>query len=82
MMKIIHVGIIIIYIILLFVAIWELVTHYICDLNDCSVFHHAFQKIGNKSQVIYLLDNSCEESVWIFAFITSSIVSFLIFSVV
>jgi hypothetical protein len=45
------------------------------------VFQHAFEKIGNKNQVMYLLDKMGEESVWIFAFITSSIITFLIFAI-
>lgn len=81
MKKVINIGIIIIYIILLAVAIWELVTQNLCDNQSCGVFIRAFEKIGSKNQILYLLDKLGEDSVWPFAYISSSIVAFLLFAI-
>jgi len=82
MKRIIHIGIIIIYILLLALAIWMLTAGYICDDHTCAVFKNAFAKHDvSKNQILYLLDKLCDESVWPFAYISSSIISFLLFAI-
>ena len=81
MKKVINIGIIIVYILLLFVAIWELVTQNICDNQTCGVFIRALEKNGTKNQVLYLLDKLGEDSIWPFSYISSSIIAFLLFAI-
>lgn len=78
-MKIIHIGIIIIYFLLLILAFLELTSHYICDDKNCSAFQHAEKQTGTKNQILFLLNKLCEESTWIYAYIGSSILTPLFF---
>jgi hypothetical protein len=80
MKKVINILIIIVYIILLAVSIWELISLSICENQSCSIFKGAFEKTGTKNQVLFLLDKLCEDSVWPFAYISSSIIAFLLFA--
>jgi hypothetical protein len=81
MYQLICITVAIIYILLLIFAIMVLINHFICDEHTCNIFTYALKNVGNKSQVIFLLNHLCEDNIWPYAFITSSIISFLFFSI-
>ena len=81
MLIFIYIGIIIIYFIILALAIYELITSYICDDHACLPFTRAFNKPNRKAIIIHLLTKLCEESLWPFAYIASSIIMFLLMAI-
>jgi hypothetical protein len=56
-------------------------TSFICDEHTCTIFTLAFKQAENKSQILFLLNHLCEETIWPYAFISSSIISFLFFAI-
>jgi len=80
MINLICIGIII-YLLLLIWAIYTLMTSFICDEHTCTIFTLAFKQAENKSQILFLLNHLCEETIWPYAFISSSIISFLFFAI-
>ncbi len=81
MKLIVHIILTLVYLLLLFVAITMLCCGYICDEQTCHIFTNAFLKLGSKNQIINLLENLCEDSMWPIAYITASILSGLFFSI-
>jgi len=78
MINLICIGI---YILLLIWAIYTLMTSFICDEHTCTIFTSALKQAENKSQILFLLNHLCEETIWPYAFISSSIISFLFFAI-
>lgn len=70
-----------IYLLLLIWAIYILINSFICDEHTCTIFTSAFKQAENKSQILFLLNHLCEETIWPYAFIASSIISFLFFAI-
>lgn len=81
MLYLINLFIIIIYVFLLGLAIYMLINGYICDDRTCRPFLQALCKKYKKEQVTYLLENLCEESLWPYAYIVSSIIMLLLITI-
>lgn len=78
MYKICTITLIIVYIILLMFAFSLLINGYICDGHTCRPMIEAKTKTTTKKEMIYLLDKLCEDGLWPFAYIASTILSCLI----
>lgn len=78
MLILINILIIIVYIFLLGLAIFMLINGGICDNHTCHSFVQACLKKTKKEQIKHLLDNLCEESLWPYAYIASSIIMLLL----
>ena len=82
MYKIWSVGLIIVYVLLLILAIYLLLNGFICDDHTCRPMMDAKAKTKtSKKEQLYLLSDLCQEGLWPFAYIASSILAGLIFSI-
>ena len=68
-----------VYLILLVMAIILITNIYVCDDYTCTVFNPICK--DNKKQLLHLLDKLCEDGVWPFPYITASILTCLIVSI-
>lgn len=82
MLLFIYIGIVLVYFGLLGLAIYMLIKGYICDNHACFPFIQAFLKKTDKAIVLHLLNKLCEESLWPFAYISSSIGMFLLIAII
>ncbi len=82
MYKIHLLGLIIVYVTLLIFAVILLLGGYICDGHTCRPMVEAKEKTKTeKKEQLYLLDHLCEEGIWPFAYIASSILCGLFFTI-
>ncbi len=82
MYKICTITLILVYIILLIFAIFLLCNGFICDEHTCRPMVEAKKKNKTlKKEQLHLLDNLCQEGLWPFAYIASSILCGLFFSI-
>ncbi len=65
--------------ILLVACVWMSIQFYVCDNQTCKVFEDAKKKSqpGTKEYTLELLNNMFGDSIWCFAFIGGSIISFI-----
>lgn len=75
----ISVALIITFVVLLIMAIVLLLNIYICDNQACTSFTDAFKHSSQKKILLTLLDNLCEDGIWPYAYIASSILAGLFF---
>lgn len=81
MYKIHVITLIFVYVILLIFAIHLLLNNYICDEHTCSPMVKAKNTPTVKSEQLYLIDNLGQDGIWPFAYLASSILAGLFFSI-
>lgn len=81
MYKIWSVGLIIVYVLLLIFAIHLLINGYICDDHTCSPMIKAKKQSTRKKEQLHLLTDIGQDGIWPFAYIASSILCALFFSI-
>ena len=77
-----HIAVIIAYILLLFFAISLLLGIYLCDNYTCDPFKRSFAQPTKEKQLNVLIDTIGNDGVWPYAYLASSILSALLFSII